>query len=213
MDPAIITKAVTDLKNIVNPDMLTRFKKLADIEHYAGEVDFMAAQWLEDVVIDRCHGLYEHVKVLQKVFDGLATALDKIKTSISGKDFDAANSLAITEINNWISGATSLTIPPALGKDHYLLNHPNGYTTTDTAGNVVYNLYDIDAHGYALTDGGNIVIDTNDHEDNLAVTGLWDEFYGPLITDINDDPDGVDDIGEDYVMMPEKVNVPESGTK
>src|SRR5215218_4130166 len=143
IDRAALERAATELEGLITDATVTNFENLKGFILEAGRDGFDAAQWLEHVVIDRRHGMIEHVRNLKFVFDGLAKTLRHISETNGKQDTAAANGMAITALNGWISQSKAHAIPPAAPAGSGRKANYNSGDTANPEG--AFALYDIDA--------------------------------------------------------------------
>jgi hypothetical protein len=200
VDKLPLKKAADKLRELVPDDVIKTFEELSKLELRAsGAPGFDAAEWLEDVVADRCAGLLAHAKNMQTTFNSLADALIQISDGISDTDTASASNLqgaAQKPINNWISSMNEAAtdLPGAEGEANYDSN--------DNGGAEPELYFEVDEDGsHAEDSDGNVVLDLPDDEGDLARPDLFDS-YDEVITEVNTDAES----RTDGIHYPEKMD-------
>ena len=204
IDKAALEKAATDLEGLVPDETMKEFEKLKDIQLEAGDPAFDAAQWLEHVLIDRRHGMIEHVKNLQFVFGNLATTLRSISSIVGEKDEDGAKALdgqATEKINEWITQSLNHELPPAAPTGSGRKSDYNSKDKGNPEG--AFALFDIDGADKKPKEPVVINVPLPSDKGKLPSADKLLDEYGSIIGEANkgDGPD----INEDFVFLSEKV--------
>jgi hypothetical protein len=198
IDNGAMKRAVQTLRELVPDDLLGQFEKLNEHELNAGPDSFDAARWLEELLVDRRHGMIEGAKFVKVVVDGLADALEKVMNIFEQTDEEGALSIEdqrLTELNGWIDRALGADIPPAAPGNHYLFGRTD-YNSGDTGELPSYLGWDIHPDGYGGDPDGVVHINT-DRREQLPVPSLLDD-YRNIIDEANPLPGK--DIDEDFIF-------------
>jgi len=200
IDAGAMERAATDLEGLITDATLKDFDNLKSFVLEAGPDGFDAAKWLEHVVIDRRHGMIEHVKTLKFVFDGLAKTLRNISKTISTTDTNAAGDLngqAITELNGWITNSRGHSIPPAAPTGSGRQKNYNSGDNQNPEG--AFTSYDVDAAYAHPDDEVKLTVPLPGDKGHLPAGAIFDE-YGKIITEANAGGSG-SDIHEDLFFI------------
>jgi hypothetical protein len=210
IDGEIFKAAINEIADLVTADMLTNFQRLTKFNLQAGHPDFDAAQWLEDRLVDRRHGLIAHVENMDSVFQSLAKTLKTVAETISEQDSANGNSVengAVVAINEWVTEVKDYDLDPAIGGGHTLTNKKNYDNPDHNKGDRdPYTGYKIGPDGKAITNENGEVVTAVPKPEDVSVPGLVDE-YGNVIDDANSDAaarplhDEDNQINEDYVFL------------
>ncbi|MEV0131129.1 hypothetical protein AB0H83_22020 [Dactylosporangium sp. NPDC050688] len=164
------------LRALVTPETVSKIGKLKTIELEAGPPGMNAAEWLEAIVGDRRAAVVEHLNYLDTVFEGMATAVQRVAAVLTG--VDASADLAAGALNTWIDQVNGVKIPAL----------PPGvkttYDTGDTGGDPQM-LWQVGPTGTHAGTDPNIVINLPDGKAGLPNQQLFDE-YGKIISDAHD---------------------------
>jgi hypothetical protein len=204
IDRTTIDKAVTDLKALIPDSMITDFDAVDKLLYEAGPAGMDAATWLEDVVMDRRHGMLEHTKQLKFIFNGLGDALTAVANTLQNQDTTSAGNLesgALTSLNNWVTSVQNYKLPPAIPADH----HINGKTTYETGDTATpesnYTSFDIGRDGYHVVDkDGNLVLNLAADPKHLPA-GQFETDYQTIISEVNKKDGATQDISEDFIFV------------
>jgi hypothetical protein len=159
------------LRALVTRDWLSKNEKLKTIELEAGPPGMNAAAWLQAIVADRQAAAVEHMNYLDTVFEGMATAVRKVASVLTGTDANAE--LAAGAVNDWIDGVNGIDIAglPAGGK--------TTYESGDTGGDPQM-LWQVGPTGTHAGTDPNVVIHLPATKDGLPSPSLFDA-YGKII--------------------------------
>ena len=162
------------LRALVTPETITKISKLTTLELEGGPPGMDAAEWLEAIVGDRRTAVVEHLKYMDVVFEGLATAIQRVAQVLTGVDADSAQ--AVGALNTWIDTVNGVK-PPTL------TNTKSTYDTGDTGGDP-QTLWGIGKTGAHSGKDDEIVINLPDSRDGLPNQKLFDE-YRDIIREAN----------------------------
>jgi hypothetical protein len=145
------------LRALIPSDTISKVSKITTLEFEAGPPSMDAAEWLEAIVGDRRQAVVEHLKYLSQLFEGLAAAIERVASLLTGTD--AGNAKALDPLNTWIDAVNAAKTPPL----------PSGGKTTydsgDTGGNPQL-AWQIGPDGTHVGDPSYIFIDTQPSADD-----------------------------------------------
>lgn len=160
------------LRALITPDTVSRIEKLKTLKLEAGPPGMDAAVWLEAIVGDRSGAAGEHAKYLDVVFEGMATAVERVAAVLTGTDADS--DLAANAINSWIDSVNGAKVP-ALPSDR-----KTTYESGDTGGDP-QTLWQLGSTGTHAGTSPDIVIDLPDSKAGLPYQKGFEE-YDRIIT-------------------------------
>jgi hypothetical protein len=151
------------LRDLIPKDLINKFYTQKPKKFDAGPDSMDAAGWLEAIVGDRSNAMPAHLEYLDKVFEGLADAIETLAATLTGTDAD--NAAALYALQMWVEdvNATKATpLPPGL---------KTNYESNDTGGNPEL--------GWAIDSDGTVSlgqVSVNLDRDNRPNPGLFNDL-------------------------------------
>lgn len=162
LDPVVVEQVAKDLYALFGEPSMDIFDNAKTRAATLNAGKFDAAQWIEDRVLDRTLGIYQHALDMQFACRELSVRLSNIVKAFQSADRDGAGKLTakgeaaiVGEVNAWITGVKGHVIPPAKGAQ---VGADNDYDSDDDAPSDHHLRYGLDNTGAAVVTDGKIPI-------------------------------------------------------
>lgn len=161
IDPDKMRTAADGLEKLFGEPSMTIFIKAQKLVLDAGQFD--AAKWLEDLVLDRRKGIYQHALDMRFACEQLAIRLRHIATAFENQDRSGGGGIhgfekvAAEEINGWVTSVNDFAIPAAKSEQ---ADGGDGYDSHDNSGSDPTLGFGVDpvTGETIVTDDGNVSI-------------------------------------------------------